>query len=49
MKTTLESFAYFQAGTRIESKVLGFVSHIGKWSMANVFVAAIFLAVTLDR
>lgn len=45
LKTTLVSIAYFQPGTKLESKLFGLVSNIGKWSMADVFVVAVFLAI----
>jgi len=45
IKTTLVSFAYFKRNTDLERKIYEFVSKIGKWSMADVFVVAIFLAV----
>lgn len=44
-KTALVSFAYVKKGTLIEAKIMGFVASIGKWSMADVFVVAIFLAI----
>lgn len=44
-KTALVSIAYFQPGTRLESRLFGFVANIGKWSMADVFVVAVFLAI----
>lgn len=45
LKTTMVSIAYFKPGTAIEKRLFGFVSNIGKWSMADVFVVAIFLAI----
>ncbi|MFT2091765.1 paraquat-inducible protein A [Paraglaciecola sp. 2405UD69-4] len=45
LKTLLVSMAYFMKNKALEKKLLGFVSAIGKWSMADVFVVAIFLAV----
>ena len=45
LKTTLVSIAYFKPGKAIEKRLFGFVSNIGKWSMADVFVVAIFLAI----
>lgn len=45
LKTTLVSIAYFKAGTAIERRLFNFVSNIGKWSMADVFVVAVFLAI----
>ncbi|MBU2968151.1 paraquat-inducible protein A [Pseudoalteromonas sp. C2R02] len=45
IKTLLVSFAYFKRNTVLETKIYEFVSKIGKWSMADVFIVAIFLAV----
>ncbi|WP_042144541.1 MULTISPECIES: paraquat-inducible protein A [unclassified Pseudoalteromonas] len=45
IKTLLVSFAYFKRNTVLEAKIYEFVSKIGKWSMADVFIVAIFLAV----
>jgi uncharacterized paraquat-inducible protein A len=45
LKTTLITFAYFKPDTTLERRLIGFVSNIGKWSMADVFVVAIFLAI----
>ena len=45
VKTTLVSIAYFKPGTVIERRLYSVVSNIGKWSMADVFVVAIFLAI----
>ncbi len=45
VKSILVSIAYFMKHSEIEKKLLTFVSHIGKWSMADVFVIAIFLAI----
>lgn len=45
LKTLLVTLAYLKRHTQIESKLMGFVAHIGKWSMADVFVVAIFLAI----
>ena len=45
IKTCLVSFAYYKKNTDIERKILNFVAKIGKWSMADVFVVAIFLAI----
>ena len=45
LKTTLISIAYFKPGSRVEAKLVSFVSNIGKWSMADVFVVAVFLAI----
>lgn len=45
VKSILVSWAFFVKNTDLQKKVLGYVSVIGKWSMADVFVVAIFLAV----
>ena len=45
LKATLMLFAYFKRHTNLESKLVSFVSKISKWSMADVFVVAVFLAV----
>ena len=45
LKTLLVTLAYLKRHTQIESKLMGFVAHIGKWSMADVFVVAVFLAI----
>jgi len=45
IKTMLVSFAYFKRNSDLERKIYEFVSKIGKWSMADVFVVAVFLAV----
>ncbi len=45
LKTTLLCFTYFIKHLEIEQKVLGWLNAIGKWSMADVFVVAIFLAI----
>lgn len=45
LKTTIVSIAYFVRSAALEKKLLGFISAIGKWSMADVFVVAIFLAI----
>jgi len=45
LKTLLVSLAYFKKNTQVEAKILSFVASIGKWSMADVFVVAIFLAI----
>lgn len=44
-KTLLVSIAYFTKNMLKQHKILNFVTHIGKWSMADVFVVAIFLAI----
>lgn len=45
LKSLLVSLAYLKRNTNFERKVYSFVSSIGKWSMADVFVVAVFLAV----
>ncbi len=45
LKTLLVSFAFWKQGTLTENKIIKFVGSIGKWSMADVFVIAIFLAI----
>jgi len=45
IKTLLVSFAFWKRGQELENKIINFVSSIGKWSMADVFVVAVFLAV----
>jgi len=45
IKTSLMGLAYLKRNTLTESKIVGFISSIGKWSMADVFVVAVFLAV----
>lgn len=45
IKSTLISFTYFTKNNVLARKVTSFVNAIGKWSMADVFVVAIFLAV----
>lgn len=45
IKTSLVSFAYFKRHTLLEEKIMNFVASIGKWSMADVFIVAIFLAI----
>jgi uncharacterized paraquat-inducible protein A len=45
LKTLLVSFAFWKRETAVESKIIKFIASIGKWSMADVFVIAIFLAV----
>lgn len=44
-KTSLVSVAYFTKDSLKQARLLGWVSGIGKWSMADVFVVAIFLAI----
>jgi uncharacterized paraquat-inducible protein A len=45
LKTILVCFAYFTHSLQVEKGLINFVSAIGKWSMADVFVIAIFLAI----
>jgi hypothetical protein len=45
LKTTLVTAAYVRPDTVFEGCLLRFVGTIGKWSMADVFVVAIFLAI----
>jgi uncharacterized paraquat-inducible protein A len=45
LKTVLVCFAYFTKSLQVEKKLIKFVGAIGKWSMADVFVIAIFLAI----
>jgi paraquat-inducible protein A len=45
LKFILLSIAYTNKNSRLEVIVYKFISQIGKWSMADVFVVAIFLAV----
>lgn len=45
LKGLMVVLAYIRKNTNIEARLLSFVAHIGKWSMADVFVVAIFLAV----
>jgi paraquat-inducible protein A len=45
LKTLLLCFAYFTKSLQIEKRLIHFVGVIGKWSMADVFVIAIFLAI----
>lgn len=45
LKTLMVSIAYLKKTTQIEKHLVNFVNAIGKWSMADVFVVAVFLAV----
>jgi uncharacterized paraquat-inducible protein A len=45
IKSILVSIAYFMKYSQVEKKLLTVVAHIGKWSMADVFVVAVFLAI----
>lgn len=44
-KTILVTISYWKRNTKLEVKLLNFVAKISKWSMADVFVVAIFLAI----
>jgi hypothetical protein len=45
LKTLLVTVAYFIKKQQVANRLLKFVGAIGKWSMADVFVVAIFLAI----
>ena len=45
LKTSLLSLVYFVSDSQKQLVISRFVAQIGKWSMADVFVVAIFLAV----
>jgi hypothetical protein len=45
LKTLFLCFAYFTKSLHVEKRLINFVAAIGKWSMADVFVIAIFLAI----
>lgn len=45
LKTLAITFAYFSQNSILEGRLVQFVSRIGKWSMADVFVVAVFLAI----
>ena len=45
LKTTLVTLSYFLKNINLGKKLVSFVNVIGKWSMADVFVIAVFLAV----
>ncbi len=45
VKTGLVTFVYFTKNLALQRNISNFVAIIGKWSMADVFVVAIFLAV----
>lgn len=44
-KTILVAVVYFCRDQYLAKKIIAFVAGIGKWSMADVFVVAVFLAV----
>ncbi len=45
IKSLLVTWSYVKKHSNLERKLLNFVALIGKWSMADVFVVAIFLAI----
>lgn len=45
LKALLVFVAYIKKHTQLERRILNFVAAIGKWSMADVFVVAVFLAI----
>ncbi|MEI6894679.1 MAG: paraquat-inducible protein A [Colwellia sp.] len=45
VKTALVTLSYYKKNSLLETKLLNFVAKIGKWSMADVFVVAVFLAI----
>ena len=45
IKSLLITFSFVKRQTQTERRLVEFVAKIGKWSMADVFVVAIFLAV----
>lgn len=45
LKTMIVCFVYFAKDLKKQLKLINFVGAIGKWSMADVFVVAVFLAV----
>lgn len=45
LKTAIITFAYFVKESKTAKRLIDFVSIIGKWSMADVFIVAIFLAI----
>lgn len=44
IKTSLITFVYFTKKLTLQRNISNFIAIIGKWSMADVFVVAIFLA-----
>lgn len=44
-KSLLVLWAYLTKDIKVEKAIINFVNTIGKWSMADVFVVAIFLAI----
>ena len=49
LKAALVAWAVFMAGDRLRRRTLGFVETIAKWSMADVFVVALFIAFLAAR
>lgn len=45
LKTVLVTISYYKKHSLLETKILNLVAKIGKWSMADVFVVAVFLAI----
>ena len=45
LKSILLFVAYIKKNSAVERRLVNFVAAIGKWSMADVFVVAIFLAI----
>lgn len=45
VKSAMVAIAYFCKSQKTEKRLINFIAAIGKWSMADVFVVAIFLAV----
>jgi len=45
LKSLLLAIAYIKRESKLEQRLINFVATIGKWSMADVFVVAVFLAV----
>lgn len=45
LKTALVTCAYFIKNTKLAQRLVNLVCIVGKWSMADVFIVAIFLAV----
>lgn len=45
VKAILLCLAYIKRHTQLEKKVVNFIGKIGKWSMADVFVVAVSLAI----
>lgn len=45
IKTVLVTISYWKRNSVLETQLLNFVGKISKWSMADVFVVAVFLAI----